>query len=62
MSSGQNDPQEQHGSQERAEAQDAKDGGHTGEGAASALAHMISIGQQRHEIGEADAAAGGRRQ
>lgn len=33
--------------------------GHSGEGAASALAHMISRGQQqRHQTGDADDAAG----
>jgi hypothetical protein len=41
--------------------QDAGDNGHSGEGAASALAHMISQGQQyRHQTGEADDAAGSR--
>jgi hypothetical protein len=38
-----------------------KDSGHSGEGAASALRHMISQGdRQRHQSGEADDAAGHR--
>jgi hypothetical protein len=37
-----------------------KDGGHSGEGAASALAHLKSQAKQhRHQTGEADDAAAG---
>jgi hypothetical protein len=60
---GPSDTKEEHGSQEQAGAHDAGDSGHSGEGAASALAHMISRGrQQRHQTGEADEAAGAHRQ
>ena len=54
------DTKENHGSDEqRAEVQ--ADAGLSGEGAASALAHMNSRGQQqRHQTGEADDAAGSR--
>lgn len=45
-----NDEAQQHGEQQ---------GGHSGEGAASALRHMISQGdRKRHQSGEADDAAG----
>jgi len=43
--------QQQHGEQ--------ADGGHSGEGAASALAHLKSQARQRHPAAEADDAAGG---
>lgn len=36
------------------------DGGHSGEGSASALAHMKTQARQRHQTGEADDAAGNR--
>jgi hypothetical protein len=56
--SGPKDTKEEHGADERP-ADDQADAGHSGEGAASALAHMISRGQQqRHQAGEADDAAG----
>jgi hypothetical protein len=46
-----NDEPKQHGEQ--------RDGGHSGEGAASAMRHMISQGdRKRHQTGEADNAAG----
>lgn len=52
------DTKEEHGSNDQA-ADDQADAGHSGEGAASALAHMISRNQrQRHQTGEADDAAG----
>ncbi|WP_395686879.1 hypothetical protein [Caenimonas koreensis] len=64
MSSGNNEHKEQHGPQETAASQhETQDAGRSGEGAASAMAHLISQGQQhRHQTGEADDAAGGRRQ
>ena len=61
--SGPNDTKEEHGSQEQAGTHDQGDNGHSGEGAASAMAHMISRGrQQRHQTGEADDAAGSQHQ
>jgi hypothetical protein len=52
------DTKEDHGGHEQASEEQA-DGGLSGEGAASAMAHMISRGQQqRHQAGEADDAAG----
>ncbi|MDB5872016.1 MAG: hypothetical protein JWQ07_1458 [Ramlibacter sp.] len=62
--SGPSDTKEEHGSQEQRPSHDQDgDSGHSGEGAASALAHMISRGeQQRHQTGEADDAAGSRHQ
>lgn len=58
---GPNDPKQQHGPAEQAD--DSGDAGHSGEGAASALAHMISRGQQqRHQTGEAEDAAGSHHQ
>ena len=61
--SGSNDAKEEHGSAEQTGTQDQGDTGHTGEGAASAMAHMIARGrQQRHQTGEADDAAGSQRQ
>jgi hypothetical protein len=62
MGSG-NDIHEDTGAQEQAGGPERDDTGHSGEGAASALAHMISQGQQhRHQTGEADDAAGSHRQ
>ena len=58
-----NEGQDEHSSQEQHGKPEPGDNGHSGEGSASALAHMISQGQQhRHQTGEADDAAGGRRQ
>jgi hypothetical protein len=58
-----NENQDENNSQEQYGKSEPGDNGHSGEGAASALAHMISQGQQhRHQTGEADDAAGGRRQ
>lgn len=52
------DTKEEHGQDDQA-ADDQADTGHSGEGAASAMAHMISRSQQqRHQTGEADDAAG----
>lgn len=54
------DTKEDHGSNEQ-RSEEPSDAGVSGEGAASALAHMISRGQQqRHQSGEADDAAGSR--
>ncbi len=54
------DTKEDRGSNEQA-AEDQADAGRSGEGAASAMAHMISRSrQQRHQTGEADDAAGSR--
>ncbi len=51
------DQQRSHG--ESQQHGNRQDGGRTGEGAASALRHMISQGdRQRHQAGEADEAAG----
>jgi hypothetical protein len=61
--SGQKDTKEEHGSDEPSGSPEQGDTGHTGEGAASAMAHMISRGrQQRHQTGEADDAAGSQHQ
>ena len=61
--SGSNDTKEEHGSAEQSGNQEQGDTGHTGEGAASAMAHMISRGrQQRHQTGEAEDAAGSQHQ
>jgi hypothetical protein len=61
--SGPNDAKEEHGSQEQQSGHEQAESGHSGEGSASALAHMISRGQQqRHQTGEADDAAGSRHQ
>lgn len=58
---GPNDPQQQHGPTDHAD--ESGEAGHSGEGAASALAHMISRGQQqRHQTGEAEDAAGSHHQ
>jgi hypothetical protein len=58
-----NDSNQEHGSQQPSGQSEPRDDGHSGEGAASAWAHMISQGQQhRHQTGEAHAAAGSRRQ
>jgi hypothetical protein len=57
-----NETHEEPGLQEQSGRPEGE-GGHSGEGAASALAHMISQGQQhRHQTGEADDAAGSHRQ
>jgi hypothetical protein len=63
--SGPNDTKQEPSSQEHASAHEhGGDDRASGEGAASALAHMISRGnqQQRHQPGEADDAAGSHRQ
>jgi hypothetical protein len=58
-----NETHDEPGSQEQSGRPEGGDSGHSGEGAASALAHMISQGQQhRHQTGEADDAAGSHRQ
>jgi hypothetical protein len=58
-----NEAKDERSSQEQSGVPEPGDKGHSGEGAASALAHMISQGQQhRHQTGEADDAAGSRRQ
>ena len=60
---GTKDPKDESSSQEQPSGNDQGDSGLSGEGAASAMAHMISQGQQhRHQTGEADDAAGSRRQ
>jgi hypothetical protein len=57
--SGSNEEKEEHGSQEQSGNCEPRDDGHSGEGAASAWAYMISQGRQhRHQTGEADDAAG----
>jgi hypothetical protein len=54
---GPTDPKEKHGSHEHPTGHDSNEVGHTGEGAASAMAHMIyRAKQQRHPADEADAA------
>ena len=61
--SGSSDPKDEHNNNDPAPRTDQGDTGHSGEGAASAMAHMISQGQQhRHQTGEADDAAGSRHQ
>jgi hypothetical protein len=56
------DTKDDHGYNEQRPEEHA-DAGLSGEGAASALAHMISRGrQQRHQTGEADDAAGSQHQ
>jgi hypothetical protein len=56
---GPNDTKEEHGGGQQPSSSDRADGGHSGEGAASAMAHMISRGeQQRHQSGDANGAAG----
>jgi hypothetical protein len=59
---GQTDTKDENGAQSSApNPQEAGQSGHSGEGAASAMAHLISQGQQhRHPTGEADDAAGSR--
>jgi hypothetical protein len=59
---GQREHMEDHGSQEQQPGAEHGDRGNSGEGAASALAHMISQGQQRHPTGDADDGAGGHAQ
>ena len=58
-----NDTKESHPAGHDQAQHEQSDSGHTGEGAASAMAHMISRGeqQQRHQSGEADDAAGSHR-
>ena len=57
-----NEPDDEHGLGEQSRDPEPGDTGRSGEGAASALAHMISQGQQhRHQTGEADDAAGSHR-
>ena len=57
---GPNDTKEDHGSTEPQEHhKEHSEGGKSGHGAASAMAHMISQGwEHRHQTGEADDAAG----
>ncbi|HSI54887.1 MAG: hypothetical protein ACAH21_13425 [Ramlibacter sp.] len=63
MSNGPGDTKEEHGSDDQQNSHDTGDAGHSGEGSASAMAHMISRGQQqRHQTGEADDAAGSNHQ
>lgn len=63
MSNGPRDSNEAHGSDQQQPVHDQGDQGSSGEGSASAMAHMISRGlQQRHQTGEADDAAGSRHQ
>ena len=58
-----NESKEEHGLPEPSGQPESRDDGHSGEGAASAWAHMISQGRQhRHQYGEADDAAGSHRQ
>jgi hypothetical protein len=58
-----NETKDERGRQEQSTSGESQEPGHSGEGAASAMAHMISQGQQhRHQTGEADDAAGSRRQ
>jgi hypothetical protein len=58
-----NDTKDEHGSSEQSAHLEQGETGHSGEGSASALAHMISQGQQhRHQTGEPGDAAGTRRQ
>lgn len=58
--SGPGETKEEHGSSEPQQRhQDHCEGGNSGHGAASAMAHMISQGREhRHQSGEADDAAG----
>ena len=58
-----NDTKEEHATGGEQSQHEQGDSGHTGEGAASAMAHMISRGeqQQRHQSGQADDAAGSNR-
>jgi hypothetical protein len=58
-----NDTKEDHAGGSQPAQHEQGDTGHSGEGAASAMAHMISRGeqQQRHQTGEADDAAGSNR-
>lgn len=58
---GPNDTKQEHGGDEpqRHHHQEQSEGGHSGHGAASAMAHMISQDRDhRHHSGEADDAAG----
>ena len=57
--SGLSDTKEGHGSNEQQPNHpEGAEGGNSGHGAASALAHMISQGRDRRQTGEADDAAG----
>lgn len=55
-----NETKEEHAGGSQPAQHESGDAGHSGEGAASAMAHMISRGeqQQRQQTGEADDAAG----
>lgn len=56
---GSSDSKQQHGQDEPQPQDESGEGGRSGHGAASALAHMISQGREhRHQTGEADDAAG----
>ena len=58
---GPSDTKQEHGGdqQQRPHQHDQRENGRSGHGAASAMAHMISQDRnQRHQIGEADDAAG----
>ena len=56
---GPNDTKEDHGSSEpKQHHPEHSEGGNSGHGAASAMAHMISQGRDRRQTGDADAAAG----
>ena len=58
-----NERKDERGSQEQPSAGEQTDSGHSGEGAASAMAHMISQGHHHwHQNGEPDDAAGSSRQ
>ena len=57
------DTKEEHGSPPQPAGHEPDETGHSGEGSASALAHMISSGRrQRHQSGDADDAAGSQHQ
>jgi hypothetical protein len=56
-----NETKDEHGSQDPGSQPEPGDAGHSGEGAASAMAHLISQGHQhRHQTGEPEDAAGSR--
>lgn len=60
---GPNENHQERSSDEQHASQDTHEDGHSGEGAASAMAHMISRGrQQRHQTGEPEDAAGSHHQ
>lgn len=58
----QHETTEQHASQDDSGHRSSGESGHSGEGAASAMAQMISQDQQRHQGSNAEDAAGGRAQ